>query len=753
MQVCALSPLPVVGVLAWRSPEPSLTAIVKLTFRLDRDGDAALAAEQDPLGLDRVDPAGNGDELAAASDFVPRKARAEVLLVGHAHADEPTSMIAARLHVGDLAKRFVVRAPEPATRIPLTEANLRSGLSRQSGGLRVGPSAPWSRARSARAGRPLGQYGLPDGLLDARFDFGFFNAAPEDQQLDALAADATISLGGLLRGVPRREVRLPGARPRLFVAAAMEQGRTLRIPREVPLRCDTLAIDTDRAVCTLTWRAALPLQVDDGSSFLVVSLTRPGEELAYHEIVPAISRAPVSRAFEPEGLAPPSAGAARAVAAGSGASRPATLRADALLEPEDLEDTDLPTGVLGEPRVGLARPAVTAVTPEDDEDTAPRPKMLGRRTVKMVRGAITEAMPFEVAGKLGVLGGAGDAVKGDHAAPFRLGTGTLRRTSQTPADDGLADDDTISADRPAAVSLEVGAGADVGVVGSTSRAAPPERDTTGQVVAPPAEALPFVPAPRRDLPPAAGAHRTVPLRASDFPPASRSDRTMALHASDRPPPPPSGRTMALDASDLSSGLPFQSPPSRAEPSLERTPVARPPSSAPPPASTRARSADALTRTLVGVRLPAEVVPFVGGAPSVPPPSSMPRPDDGALPFKVASPSAPPGPPSAAEEAPESAPLAPKQTPRRRVPPPASEVESAPGASASRLPLQTYAEIKAALWAGRRPRSEVLEEHGLNELSWRASEEDERAQIEREAREGRSDHARAITRALRAAMAR
>src|SRR5262249_10092131 len=84
--------------------------------------------------------------------------------------------------------------------------------------------------------------GLPDDL-----DFAFFQAAPRDQQLDALATDAQLILENLHPSSDRFVGRLPGHRARALVEP---EGL------EVEMVCDTLAIDTDRLLATLTWRGS-----------------------------------------------------------------------------------------------------------------------------------------------------------------------------------------------------------------------------------------------------------------------------------------------------------------------------------------------------------------------------------------------------------------------------------------------------------------------------------------------------------------
>src|SRR5262245_33860591 len=94
VDVARFYPLPV-GIVAWSAPEPRLTVVVKATFTIAADGIAELATEQEPLTLDRPFPRCDDGDLEAASDFAPRKARADVLLAGSAHAHAPMHTLTA----------------------------------------------------------------------------------------------------------------------------------------------------------------------------------------------------------------------------------------------------------------------------------------------------------------------------------------------------------------------------------------------------------------------------------------------------------------------------------------------------------------------------------------------------------------------------------------------------------------------------------------------------------------------------------
>src|SRR5262245_51195245 len=100
MEVVSACPLPV-GSLVWQawSGAVVLTVVCKATFRL-RSIESPLADEQDPIfDADRYWNDDPRRGLCTATDLVPFKRRAEVILVGHAHAPfgAPVRSLVARL--------------------------------------------------------------------------------------------------------------------------------------------------------------------------------------------------------------------------------------------------------------------------------------------------------------------------------------------------------------------------------------------------------------------------------------------------------------------------------------------------------------------------------------------------------------------------------------------------------------------------------------------------------------------------------
>ncbi|AKT40602.1 DUF2169 family type VI secretion system accessory protein [Chondromyces crocatus] len=88
------------------------------------------------------------------------------------------------------------------------------------------------------------------------------------------------------------------------------------------------------------------------------------------------------------------------------------------------------------------------------------------------------------------------------------------------------------------------------------------------------------------------------------------------------------------------------------------------------------------------------------------------------------------------------------SPREPAEPPAERAE--PPRSKSQLSLAHYARIKVASWRGDAPLSELLEQHGLDEVAWRMHERQQSESLAAEAREGRCDMALSLLAALEAA---
>ena len=338
MDVIGVAPLEV-GSLVWRDGAlaPRLTVVCKATYRL-LQGESRLAPEQEALRAEDEPMGGDPSPgLYAPCDLVPRKARAEVMLVGHAFAPrgEAVRSLVARLVVGAVDKEIeifgdrawtregVLRDGGRFARMPLSWDRAAGGPGTSNPlGRRTGPAAqpdaqgavtlpnlqppggaPGSRRdpiqpagfgplpasfpeRLARLGRQAAAW--LDAPLPEDFDLGYFNAAPADQQVPMLRDGERLILQNLHRDHPRLMTALPAARPRAFAERAGAP------PREVGLRCDTLWIDTDRAICTLTWRGQLSLASRDEPGRVICALEEPGRRLAHEDVLALAGPAPAA---------------------------------------------------------------------------------------------------------------------------------------------------------------------------------------------------------------------------------------------------------------------------------------------------------------------------------------------------------------------------------------------------------------------------------------------------------------------------
>ena len=307
--------------LVWRSQRsgPMLSIVSKATYKLVK-GVSPLADVQDDVNERDLHKENNPSMgLHSSSDLVPFKPRADVTLVGKAYAPpgELAQSLIARLHVGSVDKHVAVHAERYLSRSGRVKADkffskMPLGYERAPGGkgtdnpvgLHLG-DRPDSRGRvrlpnlqrpdETIGGRdtklsPIGFGPIPAswpsraarvdqdapwltgdflaGPIADDQDWAFFNVAPRDQQLPVILDDQLIVLEHLHPEEPKLATRLPGIRPTAFVERAGGA-------QPLPMRGDTLWIDTNRLVQTVTWRAQLPLESLDGPVRVLVAHATP----------------------------------------------------------------------------------------------------------------------------------------------------------------------------------------------------------------------------------------------------------------------------------------------------------------------------------------------------------------------------------------------------------------------------------------------------------------------------------------------
>ncbi|MEC9046747.1 MAG: DUF2169 domain-containing protein [Planctomycetota bacterium] len=279
--------------------ELSAVFVVKATYRI---GEHALElVEQDaaPVSGDVEAEEGRGG-LTYATDFVPYKPKADVLLRAHAHAPggNPARYVPVSFRVGSVEKRLLAvgdRAwkrgllgtspgePTPFTAMPLTWERAFGGPDAPQNPAGVGidtdamPNVEWPdqllqsprdrvaaaafgpissawEPRKGRMGTYRGRYlaerwpWYPEDL-----EWSHFSSAPEDQQVTGfLRGDEPLSFENMHPSGPLIATRLPGVRARCFATFSGEQ------MRPIDLSLDTLFADLDNEQVVLVWRGRTP---------------------------------------------------------------------------------------------------------------------------------------------------------------------------------------------------------------------------------------------------------------------------------------------------------------------------------------------------------------------------------------------------------------------------------------------------------------------------------------------------------------
>lgn len=341
MEIRSLSPLPTASLLYRpREGRYALAVICKITYRLEPDR-LVLAEEQEPISLSEAHWEGDRNKsLERPTDLVPFKPEVDVVLVGRVFAPEkkPVRMLIARLEIGEIDKSIAIFGPRTIRRDgSLHEESRFTEMTLHYERARGGPGT-WNPvgiaegASAARGLRPLPQmvplscagddwdprmpiepigfgpiassWPIRRDKLGARaatfsdedlsqtplgldFDASYFQVSPPDQRLEALLPDAELALKNLHPAHSRLVTRFPGLLPRAFV----EVGQASATP--LSLRADTLWVDTDRSLCTVTYRGQVAIAKPDQAGTVYVTLDEPGQPVSWSKIRPMIRQAPL----------------------------------------------------------------------------------------------------------------------------------------------------------------------------------------------------------------------------------------------------------------------------------------------------------------------------------------------------------------------------------------------------------------------------------------------------------------------------
>lgn len=312
-------------------PKHSLTLIVKGTFDLVHEGNAAFSDDPFfPTGdvLYPDDDEGQGSRFYE-SDFAYYKPRADLLLAGKCHAPRgrPVQACKATFGVGGWSKTLgvfgnrywnpisrTISNPEPFAQMELRYENSFGGAEFEKNPVGKGATkfkdadgavrwplpniedlkdlvaSPGSRPDPAGFG-PIGSFwpqrrsklGTYKGSwlkerwpwYPADFDWGYFNAAPIDMQVEGyLKGDEPLFFENLHPRISAYHSRLPGIKPRLFIHKQdpADQNKLLFI--EAKLNLDTLWVDMETEKLVLVWRTVFPVlseEYDEISDVFIVS--------------------------------------------------------------------------------------------------------------------------------------------------------------------------------------------------------------------------------------------------------------------------------------------------------------------------------------------------------------------------------------------------------------------------------------------------------------------------------------------------
>jgi uncharacterized protein YjbI with pentapeptide repeats len=295
-------------------PDYSLTFIIKGTFDLKPDQIALPSEEQIYPTGDELYP--DDDEMQGSpcyeADFAYFKPRADLIMVGKCHAPggKPVPACKVSFKVGDRSKSLVVFGDRHWKKnafgmqiitdpVPFTEMDLRYENSFGGKGYKLNPvgkayrkeptgsgkklrllpniedpdkliNSPRSKQEPAGFG-PLGRMweqrsskmGTYKGkYLEERwpwfaedFDWGHFNAAPPEMQLETyLRGDEELYFENLHPEYTQYKSRLPGLRVRCFVNTSTERETEQGRFDEISMVLDTLWVDMEAEKLVLVWR-------------------------------------------------------------------------------------------------------------------------------------------------------------------------------------------------------------------------------------------------------------------------------------------------------------------------------------------------------------------------------------------------------------------------------------------------------------------------------------------------------------------
>jgi len=319
-----------------------LTAIVKATFAIRSGGKLQLTKAEPVSRRERFVDDIPTRSLRTIREDAPRLLRAEVLLGGRAYSDDSGQRGAVQLLVTRqdrvlIDKRAVIYGnrkkdgdtPESFKTITLGYEKALGGIGYADNPAGTGagvmtatppnvvhPDEPaqkvtafgpipsvWPSRKALRGELPTKDLDSPVVAIPSGFEWGFFQTAPPDQQLDKLHGDESVEVSGVQPMGATLRFDLPEARAHV----RFDGGAAGDLPPFIPLQPDTLLIDASKRRISIIWRDRIELKSVDVARDLTVvgAVELPDAPIHW----PPPSERTVSARDDPHELALQSAGA------------------------------------------------------------------------------------------------------------------------------------------------------------------------------------------------------------------------------------------------------------------------------------------------------------------------------------------------------------------------------------------------------------------------------------------------------------
>ncbi|MEP7124841.1 MAG: DUF2169 domain-containing protein, partial [Byssovorax sp.] len=291
--------------LAWRHRgRLRISVIAKATFAFVVEGPMALVAPDD---IHAAEVHHDGDpkrSLRAASDLVPYRTQADVVLVGHALVPEESATVRLAVYRDRalIDKSFDVVPSgdlEGKHRVPLVYEQTPGGpewddnpvgtslpsivdLSDPQRPVGFGPiAAAWpARARRLGGSSPRTLHArIP--VLPDEIDWRYYSAAPADQVMEYLQGDEWIVLENLIEDCPTARMQLPSAHAEARIFG-------LGPAPIVKMLADSLHLDLDRGAASMTWRGSFEIAHEETMRGLsvMVGVAVTGQPIAWPAVPP-----------------------------------------------------------------------------------------------------------------------------------------------------------------------------------------------------------------------------------------------------------------------------------------------------------------------------------------------------------------------------------------------------------------------------------------------------------------------------------